>query len=594
MGHGRINRVWIILGLLATSGCDNGGGPGQLTEPEIGDPASHNAGAHCAGCHSNMPIAGTVFATSDGLIPLAGVSASLIGVDGQVTVLEPTNGAGNLVGGGIPTGRYLITIGGRESRSWHLLPAMGSCNGCHTPGAEEDGVTLPALHTRLQQDNLCTHCHHFPATMAPAALVPPGVLSAGADAPELPGSRIEILGSVFSFDPETLAISTLRPDIFAPGFFSMFDAILAVATQQGIDIQYHFDEERKTHFIDSVDGVSGDYWYHFSYDTGGGNANELRNRRAYRWDEALWRSGVWVQLVEGEKLDEIRTEYLEEIQRERDFGHLIPRVTISINPSDYEGNPSESGRITVTRNFTDVLVTPHGTRSAGTIAPFSTPFQPEVVTSLDILLSLQDQGALDLVTSVFYTRFSGNFIDSHYVVAMGFPGVGTAHASGRQGFVYSTNNGTPQDLPNDAGRTFHITSDISVVHAPDFSQWRWIELGNPYYEANPSLSEALARSLDEDHNAIGRGFNLHRPVLQEEGGSVGVSVAVFEAGPLEVSIRDGSGRTIARLAEGLVERLGIHRMEWSQESTPEETVYLVARRGHVHQTRRLRLDPPPS
>ena len=455
-------------------------------------------------------------------------------------------------------------------------------------------MTLPPLHTRLQPDNLCTHCHHFPATKTPASLVPLGVLNAEATTPEPPGSQVDFLGNVYPFDPGPGAISTVRPDIFAPGFFSMFDAILAVAAERGIVIQYHFDEDRQAHFIDAIDGVSGDYWYHFSYDTGGGNANELRNRRAYRWDEALWRPGVWVQLVEGEDLDEIRAEYLEEIQRERDFGHMIPRVSISVNPSDVGGNPPESGRVTVTRTFTDVEVTPHGTRSVGTGAPFSTPFQPDVVTSLDVLLSLQDQGSLDLVTSVFYTRFAGNFIDSHYVVAMGFPGVGIAHASGRQGFVYSTSNGTPQDLPNDAGSTFHITSDISVVHAPDFSRWRWAELGNPYYEDDPALAPDLARSLDEDHNAMGRGFNLHQPVFLKETGSVGVSFAVFEEGPVDLSVRDGAGRVIQPLQAGRTERLGTHQVNWIPTPDLHGSVYVVARRGQLSHTRRINLAPPPA
>ncbi len=583
----RFAFVVAISATLSFVSCDEASDPAQ-TE----DGPGHNAGADCVGCHGQLSIAGTVFATSVGRVPQPDVPVSLTGLEGNTIILDSSNGDGNLVSGGIPPGPYLITLSGRESRSWHFLPAQSSCNRCHMVGAGNRGVALPTLHTRLPGDNGCTYCHHFPATKASGSLVPPGVLNAAAQAPGIPGSQVIILGQAWSFDPAGFGITTVRPDIFAPGYFSMFDAILAVAGRNGVDIQYHYDESRKTHFIDSIDGEEGNYWYHFSYDTGGSNANELRNRRAYRWDEALWRPGVWIQVVEGEKLEEIRAEYLEEIQREAAFGHRIPQVSISINPSDYLGNPPESHRITLTREFTNVLVTPHDLRSGGGLAPYSTPFQPGVVTSLDILLSLKDQGALTLVTSVFYTRFAGNFIDSHYVVALGFPQEGTAHASGRQGFVYVTNNGTPQRLPNDAGRTFHMTSDISVVHAPDFSRWRWIELGNPYYEAEPTLSQALAQSVREDHDAVGRGFSLHRPVLDERTGRVAVSYNLFETKGLEVRIMSGAGDILDTIPVESPQALGIHKAEWklpvwSPGTETEGDLYLSAQMGSVIQTRRI-------
>lgn len=584
----RLTILLAISAALASATCDGASNPAQ-TE----DGPGHNAGADCQECHGQFSMAGTVFATSVGRVPQPDVPVFLTGFAGNTIILDPSNGDGNLVSGGIPPGPYLITLSGQESRSWHVLPDRSNCNRCHMVGAGNGGVTLPPLHTRLPGDNDCTHCHHFPATMASGSLVPPGVLNVAVEAPVIPGSQVQILDRTWSFDPAGLGITTVRPVIFAPGYFSMFDAILAVAARNGVDIQYHYDESRKAHFIDSIDGEQGDFWYHFSYDTGGSNSNELRNRRAYRWDEALWRPGVWIQVVEGENLDEIKAEYLEEIQRETAFGHLIPQVSISINPSPYQGNPPQSHRITVTREFTNVLVTPHDLRSGAGSAPYSTPFQPGVVTSLDILLSLKDQGALTLVTSVFYTRFAGNFLDSHYVVALGFPQEGTAHASGRQGFVYVTNNGTPQRLPNDAGRTFHMTSDISVVHAPDFSRWRWIELGNPYYEAEPTLSQALAQSVREDHDAVGRGFNLHRPMVDEMTGRVALSYNLFELNEMEIRVMSGAGDILETIAVESPQALGIHKAEWNpppslgRGSETEKELYLSARMGSVTQTRRV-------
>ncbi len=511
--------------------------------------ASHNPGRDCLACHVSFRAAGTVFADASGTTTAPGTSVAFS--DGAGTVLtSAANAAGNLAVSSIPDGRYLVRVGAVTGRTWHLIPAQGSCNTCHAPGGNGSAdriKTLHPYHTRIPEDNDCRHCHHFPASQSYGSLKTPGVLNAAAAAPAVPKSRVDILGRVFDFDPAVDGpAATLRPDIFAPGYFSAFDALLAVARRNGIRIDYRFDPACMTYFIKSVDGRLADFWYRFSYDTGGGNAGELNNRRANRWDEVLWRPGVWVKLTEGESLAEIKSEYREEIARERTMGHVVPLVRVSVNPSGYKGNPPGSGRITVSRDFTNVRVEAHDRRGEGTPAPYARPFRPGVVTSLDILLSLKDQGFLDLVTGAFYTYFAGNFIDSHYVVALGFPGLGTAHASGRQGFVYTTENGSPSRLPNNAASTLHILSDIHVIHAPDFSQWRWAELGNPYYESLEMGGEAgLAASIDEDHRAIERGFNLY-PI--EEDGAIRFNV--FMPGRYEIAVKDEAGRTLARLWDG--------------------------------------------
>ncbi|MEO0249554.1 MAG: carboxypeptidase-like regulatory domain-containing protein [candidate division WOR-3 bacterium] len=460
----------------------------------VGD---HQPGEDCFKCHSEFQVAGTVFSDATGKQTQPGVPVSLIKEDGGEIVLGATNANGNIASSSVPNGRYLMRVSALTSRTWHAIPGQGSCNTCHIVGGNGSSVrtkAFPPYHTRIPSDNDCAHCHHFPASMSLAQLKTLGVLNAASQPPPLPGSQVEIAGRVFSFNPADYNITTVRPDIFAPGYFSMFDVILAVAERNGIPLTYHYDESCKTHFITSINGAKDDYWYHFSYDAGSGNAAELNNRRANRWDEALWRPGVWIKVVRGENVAELKREYQEEIRREETYGHIIPSVRISLNPSSYRGNPPESGRISVSRDYSNVQVTAHNLRATGYPSPYSKPFQPGVVTSLDILLSLKDQGKLDVVTPVFYTHFAQHYIDSYYVVALGFPGIGVAHASGRHGFVYITENGTFDQLPNNAARTFHITCDISVLHAPDFSYWRWAELGNPYYEsAEPN--EQMGRSL---------------------------------------------------------------------------------------------------
>ncbi len=548
--------------------------PSPVSSPA---PAAHFPGEDCFGCHTRFKAAGTVFTDETARSVAPGARVSLVAPDGSKTVLE-TNARGNIAVPMVPDGVYLTKVGDITSRTWHHIPDQGSCNSCHILGgnaSEERSKQLGDYHTRIPADNLCAHCHHFPASMSLGELMAPGVLNVASAPPSPPGSQVSIAGQTYSFDSSKYEIETVRPDIFAPGYFSMFDVILAVAERNGIAIEYEYDESRKTHFITKVNNIGGDFWYHFSYDTGSsaGNRREIQYTRSYRWDEALWRPGVWVRLVEGENLAEVKRQYSEEIERENTSGHLVPLVRFSINPSPYEGNPPGSGRVTVRRDFADVHVTAHGLRSPGYPSPYSKPFQPGVVTSLDVLLSLMDQGKLDVVTSVFYSHFNDNFIDSYYVVELGFPDVGAAHASGRQGFVYTTGNGTPNRLPNNADRKFHITCDISVIHAPDFSYWHWIELGNPYYESeNPT--GAQDRAIEEDYDAIGRGFNLHSPHPDPSGRMVRVRYNVLEPGAVKLTVHDDLGRQVTVLYDGFAANVGVHELAWTPDALPSGTYYI--------------------
>lgn len=559
--------------------------------------ASHSAGKNCLTCHPLFKAAGTVFKNSGGTDTQPAVPVVFTKPDGGEIALE-TNVDGNIASSFVPDGRFLIRVNNVTSRTWHAIPGQGSCNVCHLTGgngSETRTKTLHSYHTQLPSNNDCRHCHHFPASQAYEQLKTSGVLSAATSGPPEPGSRVDIMGRVFTFDPAETAIKTsLRPDIFAPGYFSMFDVILAVAKKNGIRLSFTFDPRCMTYFIKTIDGRSGKYWYHFSYDAGSGNSSEINYRRANRWDEALWRPGVWIKVVEGENLDEIKAEYTEEIGRERQLGHVIPRVSISINPSNYRGNPPASDRITVTRDFTNVKVTPHDVRGTGYASPYPKPFRPGVVTSLDILLSLQDQGQLNLVTGVFYTFFAGHYINSYYVVEMGFPGIGTAHSSGRQGFVYVTENGTPNKLPNNADGKLHMTSDINVVHAQDFNTWRWAELGNPYYEDKEpgSAGEALLRaSVEEDFDAIGRGFNLQAPVANKDKGAVGISFNIFEPGDVRLEVWDTAGNKVATLFDGGVKNIGIQNLEWkpARRAAGAGRYSLVMTRGKNVQIREINL-----
>ena len=530
--------------------------------------AQHNAGQRCISCHPQYSIGGTVFNDYEGTAVKEGSSLRLFRNDGSAVSLPASDGDGRVWGRDIPDGLYLPRVGEQRAHTWHVLPGQGDCNECHIPGgnvSSERTTGMQALHTEIPVDNDCAHCHHYPASMSISRLHTPGTLNGDAAPAPVQGSAVIIRGKQYPFDADLHDIRTLRPEIFAEGFFSFFDMLLAVAKQQDMDVQYHWDDSCQTHFIDSFDGTTGDFWYHFSYDAGAGTAAELQNRRQIRWDELLYQPGSSMQLVMGENLAELRSAFKREIERERVNGHMIPEVRITISPSDFRGNPSGSGRISVTKTFSNVQVFSHGIREEGSDSLYRLPFRDNVVTAMDVLYSLQDAGELTLVGRSYFTRLAGKVMESYRIRKLGFPGVGEAHASGRQGFVYTTGNGTFNGLVNNADRKQHVHSDIHVIHAPDFALWRWIELGNPYYEADEptGVEEMLA-----DYEAVPRGFRLQAPWPQPSSGKVHLSVNVFETDEYDIKAFDLAGRKLATIHSGRLEASGTHEFEWDVSSLP--------------------------
>jgi len=523
--------------------------------------AQHHAGEKCSGCHGAFSLGGTVFAGYDEDAVEEGTALTLYRSDGSRVTLPASDEDGRIFASTVEEGAYLMQIGALRSRSWHALPAQKDCNSCHVKAgnlsAGRDRLLTP-LHPELPAGNDCTPCHHYPASMRYARLATPGRLSGTERRPVTSGSAVVIAGQEYTFDPEDYDITTLRPDIFADGYFSLLDALLAVADRYGIPVALRWDEDCQTHFIDSVNGRAGSFWYTFSYDAGPtGTQNELRYRRQIRWDELLWQPGAWIRLSTGDDLEALRREFREEIARERSAGHVVPQVQISINPSNYRGNPPESHRITVSRSFRDVVVSAHDLRAEGGDSLYRRPFRRGVVTAMDLLFSLQDQGEIDMVGTAYFTHLAGKVMESYRVRALGFPDRGLAHASGNHGFVYTTGNGTPPQLVNGADGKQHVHADIHVIHAPDFARWRWIELGNPYYEDEEptGVEEMLA-----DYEAHAHGFRLQRPWPQPASGAVSLSFNVFETGHYRITLHDMAGRRLRVLFDAAVDNVGVRQL----------------------------------
>ncbi|MBL0177081.1 MAG: T9SS type A sorting domain-containing protein [Ignavibacteria bacterium] len=237
------------------------------------------------------------------------------------------------------------------------------------------------------------------------------------------------------------------------------------------------------------------------------------------------------------------------------------------------------------RNFSNVAVGAHGFRETGRDSLYRMPFKAGVVTAMDVLYSLQDHGDLSVVGKAYYTRLAQKVQDSWRVQEIGFPGIGSAHGSGRHGFVYTTGNDTPAaPCEQRQDHKQHVHSDIVVLHAPDFALWRWIELGNPYYETNDPTG---LEELDADFNARDKGFRLQRPFPLPADNAVHLPFAVFEQGRYRMDLIDLSGRHISTILEREISDVGIHETSMDLTALVPGVYFVRLSNGQSSDTQRL-------
>jgi len=286
--------------------------------------------------------------------------------------------------------------------------ATGVPTPSHAPPAEDGGWAPPAPHT--------------------------GDLPAGTGSVE-----IRNVGT-FSFDAGQ--VQTLRPDIFRPGHYSLFD-VLAHLDQRGeLALETHFDEEMDTHVIDAINGEGG-WWYQAHYSRGWYEQN------AFRMDMYPYKNGTQFRVYpeREERVESIYRTFQEEMARlaEHDGQVIIPEFEIEA--------PGASHR------FRRVAVTAHDVRSD--------VLQPGVVTALDALISLAEAGSLSNLMLTWYERIAGaDPVDSFWVERMD-----EAQASGGCGFVYETG---PRRFSGFSGSHIHIPSDARVTVSPEYALWFWI------------------------------------------------------------------------------------------------------------------------
>lgn len=248
--------------------------------------------------------------------------------------------------------------------------------------------------------------------------------------------RLEGIGE-FSFAADD--VETLRPDIFQPDRFSLFDILPHLAERGEINLDYHFDEEMNTHVIDSINGEGG--WWHSAYYSGG-----WPEANVFRMDMYPYKNGMefWMHPEQEERLDAIYDTFVQEVDRLASNGGqiVIPEVTIR--------SPSSNTL------FRDVLVTPHDVRTD--------VLQPGVITGLDAILSLAEQGELSQLKLTWYERIgTADPVQSYWLEQ-----IDLAEAEGTCGFVYETG------ARGIGGNHIHVPSGVRVTVSPEYALWFWI------------------------------------------------------------------------------------------------------------------------
>ncbi|MGD9029785.1 MAG: hypothetical protein PVG25_08210 [Anaerolineae bacterium] len=254
--------------------------------------------------------------------------------------------------------------------------------------------------------------------------------------------EIERVGK-FSFEAEQ--VTTMRPDIFQPGHFSLFDILVHLSEKGDVALHYHYDETMDTYVIDALGGEGG-WWHNAYYSAGWFEPNVLR------MDMYPYKNSMRIRLdrENEDRLEAIYRSFREEVDRLKANGGqvVIPDVRVRA-PSD---------RLA----FQDVIVTPHNVR--GDV------LQSGVVTGLDALISLAEQGKLPELKLTWYERIAGaNPVDSYWVEK-----ISQDSAVGGCGFVYETG---PKSFAGFSGTHIHIPADVRVTVSPEYALWFWICLG---------------------------------------------------------------------------------------------------------------------
>jgi hypothetical protein len=251
--------------------------------------------------------------------------------------------------------------------------------------------------------------------------------------------KIVVGFKTLKFDPGE--VETLRPDIFKPGFFSIFDVLAHVSEKGLIDLKYHFDESMNTHVIDSLEGEPN--WWYIAYYSGGWEETNY-----FRPDHYPWKDGTNLRFftVSSSRIELTQNIFRGEVTRRKknDDKIIVPKVIIRGRSFKLE--------------YDDVEVTPHNLRND--------VFQEGVMTAIDVILSLGDQDKIEYTLKWYESIGTAQIVKNYWV-----EGINQDVAHGRCGFVYESGD---SDLDGFAGNHIHLPSDTRVLNSPEYVMYFWI------------------------------------------------------------------------------------------------------------------------
>lgn len=251
-------------------------------------------------------------------------------------------------------------------------------------------------------------------------------------------ATVKIGSRSFSFDPTQ--VQTTRPDVFKPGFFSVFDVLVQLHNQGDIELVYHFDEDMNTHIIDSINQET-DWWYQIYYSGG------WSERNVFRPDHYPWKDQSTLTFFKEtrSRITRIYAEWEQEVLRKtNNKAVIIPEVEIRSQ--------------TFRQTFENVTVTAHNLRND--------IFQEGTITAIDVILSLADQGKITYELQYYESMGSANVVKSYWVES-----INQDVAYGRCGYVYEAGS---TEFMFSSGNHIHLPSDTRVLNSPEYVDYFWI------------------------------------------------------------------------------------------------------------------------
>lgn len=251
--------------------------------------------------------------------------------------------------------------------------------------------------------------------------------------------KVKVDRQELTFDPAE--VETVRPDLFNPGFFSMFDVLVHLDKQGLIDLEYHFDESMNTHVIDSLNGEP--HWWYSAYYSGG-----WPECNVFRPDHYPWKDGTTLTFFKTapSTLEDIHSVWKEEVTRRKNNGGklIVPKVII-------RGS-------TFSKEFENVEVTPHNVRND--------VFRENVTTALDVIMSLGDQGKITYELEWYESIGTANIVKNYWVEA-----INGDSRIGRCGFVYEAGSFKYTFF---RGNHIHLPTDSRILNSPEYVEFFWI------------------------------------------------------------------------------------------------------------------------